>query len=683
MSRIIPLPVVCFLISGILLLVCLPVAIRAQVEDPGTAELLENFFRDNEQAAESDAQLFLENLQQLRLNPLDLNRATREDLADLQLLTEIQVENLLAYRAACGAFLNIYELQAVPGVELPDIRRILPFVRVETGLDTRNTSLWQGATSGANELILRWGKQYPPNYSGTVEGKPDALAMRYRHSFDNRLWFGITAEKDPGEALFAGSNKQGFDFYSGHLYIRDLNDKVRMLALGDYSARMGQGLLLQTGFAPGKSAEATAIARGGRRLRPYAAFGETYFLRGIAANLNLGRKWECTALFSSRRRDGNLLARTDTTDQEFADQVFTALQTSGYHRTPGEIADEKAIRETVGGLTVARIWKNGQVAVNGLHVRYDRPWEPTEAPYRKFLFAGRSLSGASLDYFWRSRNWFVFGEWAGSENGGTAMVNGLLFNADRHVTLAVLHRGLGRDYQSVYAAPFAETSGANNENGLYIGADVRFGKQWKINAYADVWKHPWLRFGVDAPSRGSEYLGRLIWAPVRGVAMYVLWQQEIKERNATEHPGLEEHKRQRFRIHADYKVSPALELRSRVEWSRFSAGPSPTSGGFLAYQQAVFRPLGFPLTGSVRFTIYDTQDFDSRIYTFENDLFSALSIPAFSGRGSRYFINLSWRVNRWFRLETRFEQTIQRLAVTSSGFTGRRSFWKVQGRFRF
>lgn len=669
----------------ILLLLLTTLPCWGQIEDPATGELLENFFRENEQASEADAQLLLETLENLRLRPLDLNIASREDLLAIRLLNEIQIENFLAYRTQFGPFLNEYELQAIPAWHLSDIRRLLPFVRIATGLEARNIPLRNGFVQGENELILRWGRNDRPNYSPLAEGTSDALAMRYRHTFDNRMRFGITAEKDPGEAFFRNSNTHGFDFYSGHFIVQRVNPTLKTLALGDFSARFGQGLLLQTGFSPGKSAETMSIARDSRKINAYSAFGEAFFLRGAASTLSLGKNWEITALVSLRQRDANVLTAVDTMDQEFADLAFTSLQTSGLHRTPSEIADEKSIQEWVSALSVTRQWKNGQVSLNGLHIEYDKPWQPATAPYRKFVFTGKRLTGASMDYNWRHRNWYAFGELARSDNGGMAMLNGLLFAADRRVTLAVLHRALGREYQSVYAAPFAETSGASNERGVYLGSDIRFGRKWQINAYADVWRHPWLRFAVSAPSTGSEYLGRIVWTPKRGVSFYALWQLEIKERDGPsgDDSGLAENKRGRFRLHAAYKIMPAVELRSRVEWSTYQTGQLARSHGFLAYQEAVVHPLGSSVYGSLRYAIFDTQDYDTRVYAFENDLFAAISIPAFAGRGSRYFLNLTWRINDWLRLEGRLEQTIVKLAVTDSGQTGRETACKLQARLRF
>lgn len=661
-----------------------PHRLTSQTEDPSTGELLENFFRDNEQASESDAQLFLENLENYRLRPLDLNRASRSDLLDLRLLNELQVENFLSYREQLGPLLNEYELQAIPGWDLADIRRVLMFARVNTVLDTRNAPLSRGLYQGNDEILLRWIRLVPPNYPADAEGDPNGWAMYYRHHFDNRLRFGFTADKDPGEAFFRKSNKQGFDFYSAHLFAQNTGGALRSFAVGDYSARFGQGLLLQTGFSPGKSAETTSVMRGGRKINAFAAFGETYFFRGAAATFGIEKNVEITVLYSNRRRDGNVLL-PDTTDLDAPEILFSSLQTSGYHRTPSEIADEKAVREQAGGISASWRWRNGHIAANGLSLRYDKPFRPSATSYNQFVFRGQSLTGISLDYNWRRRNWLFFGETARSDNGAIASVNGLLLSPDRHVTLTALHRSLPKDYQSVWAAPFAETSNAANEQGLYLGADIRFIRRWQINLYADVWRHPWLRADASAPSQGREFLARVLWTKSRHFSAYALWQGEVKERdsNAEGRNGLVENRRDRFRLHAIAKVSPAVELRSRVEWTTYQTEDTRRDWGFLAYEEAVVRPLSSPWSGALRYALFDTDDFNSRVYAFENDLVSAISIPAFSGRGSRFYLNLQWRLSDWLRLEGRYEQTDQVQTVTTSGKTGRFREWKLQMRMRW
>lgn len=673
----------CFL----LLVACSPIAapsLCAQTEDQQAVEQLENLFRDNETANETDAQLLVEQLEKLRDQPLDLNRCTPADLEDTRLLNELQLANFLTYRAEFGPFLNAYELQAIPGWDLDDIQRVLQYAEIPTGLDTRNTAIAQGFSEGQNELLMRWGHPRPPVYGNqAVEGKPNSWALRYRHQFDNRLRFGFTAENDPGEAFFSGSNRRGFDFYSAHLFGQNVSPRLRAIALGDYTVRLGQGLLLQTGFSPGKSAETTQVTRGGNKLRPYAAFGESFFFRGAAATFALSKRIELTALYSNRFRDGNVQL-PDTIGQEDAEIAFTALQTSGLHRTTSEVEDERALREQAAGFSASYSGANGNISLNGLTLHYNKPWEPAYAAYRRYAFRGQTLTALSADYNWRYRNWLFFGETARSDNGAVAAVNGLMISTDRHVTLTAVHRKLSPRYQSVYANPFAEVTGASNEEGLYLGADIRLVRRWQINFYSDVWRHPWLRFGVNGPSQGHDHLVRVHWMKNRVFSAYVLWQSETKERDGPlETSGLVPNRRDRLRFHAVSKLGPGAELRGRVEWTTFREARQSRSYGFLAYQEVLLKPLGSPISATFRYALYDTDNFDSRVFAYENDLFSAVSIPAFSGRGARYYCNIKWRVTRWLRLEGRFEQTIQRRAVTSSGVTGRESFWKLQARIKW
>ncbi|MCC7244161.1 MAG: helix-hairpin-helix domain-containing protein [Saprospiraceae bacterium] len=668
----------------IVLIFGLPFCVFAQNDDPAMVEMLENFFRDNDGATESDALQYVELMENYRQKPLNLNTASRDELLTLHLLNDLQIASLLEYRTTYGPFLSAQELQAVPQLELSDIRRLLNFTEVRTGLNQRNTRLVEGLWKGTNTVLLRWGRAVNPNYdTDRAEGLPNTVGIRYQHTFDNRLSFGFTADSDPGEALFKASNPQGFDFYSAHFFARNVNRTIQALALGDFSARMGQGLLLQSGFAPGKSAETVSVARGGRKINGYSAFGEVYFLRGAAATLNFGKHLEITALSSSRRYDANVDTTLNAADDP--EIAYTALLTSGLHRTPSEIEDEGKISTQMGGISVSYQGRSGHIAANGLHLQYERPANPAEAPYRLYAFRGDQLTGVSLDYQWRKRNFMFFGETARSDNGGMAAVNGLLFSADRHVTFTTVHRHLGRDYQAPFGNPFSETTGVANEQGLYMGADIRWTRRWQMNFYADVWRHPWLRFDASAPTVGREFLGRIQWQKGKNFTVYAQAQYEAKQKNSGGEgvPFLESHQRARLRLHASYKVGGGIEMRSRAEWTTYKIAEYPTNKGFVAYQEAVVKAPGSRVSGSARYGIFDTDTYDSRVYAFENDLFAAISIPAFTGRGTRFYVNLQWLVNSWLRLEGRYEETRRHKAVTPGTEPGNLAVWKMQARIRF
>jgi hypothetical protein len=673
------------MICFVLTLVSSP-ALLAQTDDPALSELLENFFRDNEGASESDAQLFIENLEQLRSRPLNLNTATRAELQETHLFHELQIEKLLAHRQLLGELVNIYELQAIEGWELDDIRRVTPFVEIpEGGLDERATPIGAGLLSGDNDFLMRWGRFRPVRIPDDSEGRPNQMAIRYRHNYQNRLRYGILAENDAGEAFFSGSNRGGFDFYSAFFWLKNPQHRtLRILTLGDYTVRLGQGLLIQTNFSQRKSAESVQIMRGGPRLRTYGgAFGEVTYLRGGGVILAPIKQLEVTVFASYRRRDGNLDIVTDSSDVGFGDEVFTSVAASGLHRTASEIANERSIGETLAGGAIEWSHARGFVALNAVHIRYERPWMPNPAPYRLYQFTGSEWTGISIDYQYRWRNFLLYGEEARSQNGGMSFINGAIIGADRRVRWAVVHRHFQPEYQAIYANPFGETTGADNEQGLYLGVELQPSKPYKFNAYADLWRHPWLRSTASGPSVGSEYVARFQWQPNKVFTTYAQWLWEQKQADAPTESGftgLQDEQRQRMRLHATYKVNRYVELRSRVEWTRSNTVTAPRSGGFLMYHELMGKSLGFPLSGAVRYALFDTDNFDSRVYAYENDLFAAVSIPAFAGRGARYYLNLQYRLGRQWVLEARLEQTVYQRTVTTSITPGRYSSLKLQVR---
>ena len=302
---------------------------------------------------------FLEQLTDMLRKPLNLNKATYTELEDLQLLSSAEIlQNIVRHRQRFGKFISIHELQAVESLDLEAIRRILPFVTVKTDLDDyRITSLKQLLTEGTYELFFRYSqvleeqRGYIPLEEGQTgtryPGHPSRIYSRFRYSFPNKLSFGFTVEKDAGEEVFGSTQPRGFDFYSGHIFVRNAGI-FKHIAIGDYDVRVGQGLVMWSGFGFGKSPLVTNTKKTSEALRPYTSVDENLFLRGIATTVEAGN-FEITGFFSRDRKDASI-AQIDTTDEEVAIVAeASSLQESGLHRTPGELRGKNAITQTLAG----------------------------------------------------------------------------------------------------------------------------------------------------------------------------------------------------------------------------------------------------------------------------------------------------------------------------------------------
>ena len=588
--------------------------------------------------------------------PLDLNRATREELAELLLLSPAQIDRFLEYRERMRGFISIYELQAVPGLDLETIRNLLPYVTVNRGLDDISVPLRRLFTEGTREVYLRGGQRLEqargyetpdPAYAGN----PLRLYTRFRQRYGNQLSLGIVAEKDPGERLWRKPG--GPDYLSAHLFLRNLNRRVRALALGDFSVSFGQGLILYTGFGFGKSGLTTRVARSAPTLQPYASVNEFNFMRGAGVTLAFGDNLEATFFGSRRARSGN--RNVDSTG-------VTSLPLGGYHRTRGEREDRNALTQTsYGGSLRYRPHSRLHLALNVLGEHLDAPLMPTPRPYNRYYFHGTDLINASVDYRYRLRNFSFFGEVAGAGSAGMAMLHGINLGVDPKADVALVYRKYDRDYQALSAQPFGETSGGRNEEGVYLGIELRPAIRWRLNAYYDLWRHDWLRYNIDGPSSGREYRLRISYYVKRKLDSYVELRGETKGLGVR---GAEEVKvdrvidRTRFqaRLHAGYRFAPGWEWRSRLDagFTRDERDGSQT--GVMLFQDLHYRPLK-PFSFSTRLAAYATDSYDVRFYEYENGLtYNAYVLPYY-GRGVRGYILARYKGIRGLTLEARIART--------------------------
>src|SRR5690606_9304231 len=67
----------------------------------------------------------------------------------------------------------------------------------------------------------------------------------------------------------------------------------------------------------------------------------------------------------------------------------------------------------------------------------------------------------------------------------------------------------------------------------------------------------------------------------------------------------------------------------------------------------IYNPLRSFFSANTRFAIFDTQGFNSRIYTYENDVLYSFSAPGFQNRGIRFYLNGKFRIRKnidlWLR----------------------------------
>ncbi|MCO6498968.1 MAG: hypothetical protein J5I47_01145 [Vicingus serpentipes] len=613
-------------------------------------------------------------------HPLDLNEVHFFELEELGLLTDIQINNFVEHRNKNGKLLAIEELQTIEGFDLTTIRLILPFVSLNNTEDYPSLSFKDLMKYGKQELIMRYQdvleekKGYSTISSQELAESPNSRYLgnsfkaytRYRYHYGNRLSIGFVAEKDPGEEFFSGTQKKGFDFYSGHFFLRN-QGKMKQLAIGDYQAQFGQGLTYWSGIAYGKSADIMLVKRSAAGLRPYTSVDENQFLRGGGVTLNQNNI-EATLFYSYNTIDANI----DSINDSSTPYIVTSIQNTGFHRTPGELEDKNVLLQQLAGGHLAYKTRKLNLGITGIYRELDVLFQPSLQPYSQFRNTKNYQSKLGVDYNWVYKNFNFFGEYAKSMYAGSAMVSGVIIALDPKLSLSILYRDYQRDFQPISSAGLGESSSTENEKGLYTGVIIQPVKKWTISAYYDQFTFPWLRYTVDAPSKGHQYLVQLTYQPSKRLEMYMRIRERIKEKNTPIDVDridyLVNEKQTNYRYHITYRISDNIQLKSRVEWVYYDLEESLPEIGYMIFQDVVYQPKNRLYSFSFRYALFDTPSYSSRIYAYENDVLYSFSIPAYYYRGTRTYFTLKYKLKKkldvWLRYALTYYDNVD---VISSG----------------
>ncbi len=657
---------------ALLLLFALPYHVFSQKKDVDSTDLNNEDLNQKivRIAEQTDTQLdytdLFENFEYYRNHPVNLNNATFSELQRLLILTDIQINNLLSHIEKNGKLISLVELQSIAGFDHETILRLLPYVYVSGKIDNRHFTFKEMLDNSTNQFVLRYQQvlqqeqgflpisdsALSANPNSRYLGSPGIVYARYRFNYYNNISVGVTAKKDAGEQFFKGTEKNGFDFYSAHLFLRNFGI-LKALAIGDFQAQFGQGLTLWTGLGFGKSQDGTDIKKFAQGISPYRSVTDNLFMRGIATTIGY-KDFEMSLFFSRKKIDANITSSDSVTGEVL---YISSLEQSGLHATAAEIADKDAISENAYGGHICYKTRKLNFGATAFRSEYSADLQHPFHLYNQFEFNGKRNANFGVDYSYIIRNLNLFGEFSQSENTAKALLAGLLICPDKKLSLSLLYRNYDKKYQALYSSAFAESSSPANEKGVYIGILLKPFADVTVNAYVDNMIFPWLKYRVDSPSNGVDNSVQANWKPSKKLEMYILYRLTNKEINVAATNDVidipSKTTKQSCEYNIVYKVSVSVTLKNRVEFLNYKVGDGVTRKGYLIYQDVAFRKMKTPLSFSMRFALFDADSYDSRIYAFETDVLNAYSVPEFYYKGTRFYItarySLNWNIDIWVR----------------------------------
>lgn len=603
-------------------------------EEHPWSEYLNEVMTADDADSESWEQTY-ETLCELEQHPLDLNKASREQLEQLPFLSARQIEELVEYRDRYGAMKSPGELMMIRSLDYNARRLLTYFIYIdehEEGSDNRR--LLRHAHL-RNELMASGRIPFYQRKGDTDEymGYPYRHWVRYQLTYGDQLKAGLIGAQDAGEPFFAGSNRLGYDYYSYYLQLRNVG-RLESLVVGKYRVSLGLGLILNNGFSLGKLSMLLNLGRSAYAITAHSSRSENY-LQGAAATLKLGKGLSATAFISYRAMDATLNKNG----------TAATILSTGYHRTESEMAKKHNLHALkAGGSLLLR--RNGfHVGANFVYTHLDRKLQPnTDILYRRNYPQGTSFINGSLDYGYASYRLSVSGETAIDRHGHLATLNTLSLRLGDTWNLMALQRFYAYSYATLDGMTFSEGGRVQNESGVYLGLSWQPVPAFRLSAYADLAYFAWAKYLVSESSYAQDYL-------IQGILQKQRWtftaryRLRMKQRDLPDKSGLYARWEHRGRLRAEYAGD-------------FFGSTTQIDGGFYNYEQG---ERGAMVSESLWWRrhwlrlyagggYFRTDSYDSRVYLYERGPLYTYSMNQYYGEGIRYWVMVKADIGRHLTL---------------------------------
>ncbi len=640
---------------------------------------------------------------QIYKHPININKATEYELKILN-LNEQQSRNIQDYISTFGELTSIYELNMIEGFDSILIKRLEPCIIFRIDPEIYKISWSNLIKQGKHTILSRYqqtlekqkgytssisdtsssttndlSKTYKPNNS--YIGNPVKMLLKYGYNFHNRLKFGITLEKDSGESL-----KNGFDFCSLHFYYKS-NRLIKNLALGDYNLQFGQGLTMHSGFGFSKNPSVALISRRVNQIKPSTGTNESSFFRGVALTLSPNHNIDVSLFFSNRKLDADFMTVSGI---DTVEKTISSITEGGLHRTPLEIAKKNAIGQIVFGGNIQSHFSIFKLGATAYSTSLSTEINPRIQPYNLHRFRGHELTNFGTDLALIQRLFTVFTEVSGSDNGAKAFLAGISFQPSPLYGFSFLYRNYSPDYQNFFSNAFSENSTCYNEKGIYLGLFANLGDNMELTAYADHYQFPWLKYRVDAPSWGKEYMLQLKYHFGKKDEILIRYSYQQNMQNLPSYYALNIDRtfnspdnqdcmnqinvllnngmasmtdfpcfkgKDNLRLNLIYNPSKSLVLKNRIEFTMSNSADKGRTSGFLIYQDLIYHNSISPVFIYLRYALFDTDSYTERFYSYESDVLYSFSTPAYYLKGSRFYIMLKFDINRSLDIWLRFAQS--------------------------
>jgi hypothetical protein len=589
------------------------------------------------------AAIYLEYLNELLENPVKINLGDVSDLSRLFFLSDFQVKSLADHIRRTGNIVSIYEIAAIPGFDQHTAEMMSPFISLKENATGSSDTLSVRSTLITN-FILK------PGESDTSSlGSPLKILTKYRISA-GRFSAGFTTEKDAGEKFFTGSPKLP-DFLSANAAYSG-KGLVKRAILGDFSLRFGAGTCINTAMRTGIQLTAPGFMTVRDNIRPYTSTDENNFFRGAAADLAV-KNTELIVFYSRNRIDATPELSSDSTIL-----FINSIYKTGLHNTSSLLLKKDLLTETVYGMSLSYNFRFMRIGASLSETRLSIPLHiNADDPESIYNFEGAGNSLLSINYNTLAGRILFYGEMALNNFSNSALVNGVTLRPSDRLTINVLWRKYSPGFAALNGKGPGNNSSSSDEQGITGNFSFEAAKHLFISAGCDVTHYFWLKYRCSFPSMSRKDGIVLRYLPSEKLSFEFSYDYRYSMIDDLNTSGVADIKRSESRLFKWlFRYSPEENSSFATRISYKTVYPV-RSRGMLLLQDIYYRFRSLPVTLWFRYCLFSTESWDSRLYTYENDLLYSFSIPALSGEGSRSYIMVKWDIGHFAELRIKYGLT--------------------------
>jgi hypothetical protein len=590
-------------------------------------------------ADESDPEsvaAFTERLYELTESPAIINSSSKE-ISRLFFLSDFQIKALDDYIHTSGKIVSIFEIANIPGFDKEIVGLMIPFISLADNSAQSNKSSYKKSSLLSNFSIN------PYNTDTVSPGSQWKILSKYKYS-DGGISLGFTIEKDPGEKFLYGTPLLP-DFLSANISYKG-NGIIKTIIIGDYSAHFGQGTNINTSSRRMLSLNSVGFMSGTDEIKPYTSSDENNFLRGVATELTI-KNLTTIFFFSDNKRDATIV--TPGCSPEYIESFIN----TGLHNTISLYKKKDAVKEIIYGVNLTYNLRNIKVGFTYSGDRLSVPVYPLEKVDNIFDFHGDLNNLYSIYYNSIIKKILLYGEYSLNDNLRHALVQGLTSRLTDRLTINFLYRDYDARYTGLHAKGPGSSSITANERGLLGNFTFEMAKHLIVSGGCDIQYYPWMRYRCSSPSYGTKKELELKFNPSDKLTINALYNYKLSITNSQETEGIQKQNNiitRSTKIAIKYHPNNDLTFASRFDYKFPEASGSK---GIAVTQDINYKFSSLPLYFWVRYCVFKTDGYDTRIYIWENDLLNSYSVPALFDTGSRSYIMACWKIkdNVEFRIK--------------------------------